>query len=87
MSRRLIRVSFLTHMDIATSAIDNKTDTAIQHSLRQDLNKDVTVITIAHRLQTIMDADKIVSLFFYLNSDFNLSAVLFHRWYWMLGKS
>jgi len=35
----------------------------IQQSLRSGLKKDVTVITIAHRLQTIMDADKIVSVF------------------------
>lgn len=44
----------------ATSAIDYKTDAVIQESLRTELKKDVTVITIAHRLQTIMDADKIV---------------------------
>lgn len=46
---------------IATSAIDYETDTVIQTSLRQALPSDVTVLTVAHRLQTIMDADKIVS--------------------------
>lgn len=46
---------------LATSAIDYKTDTIIQSSLRNELKGDVTLITIAHRLQTIMDADKIVS--------------------------
>ena len=44
----------------ATSAIDYETDTVIQTSLRQQLGKDVTLLTVAHRLQTIMDADKIV---------------------------
>jgi len=39
---------------------DYKTDTIIQSTLRSQLGDDVTVITIAHRLQTIMDADKIV---------------------------
>ena len=29
--------------------------------MREELGKDVTLLTIAHRLQTIMDADKIVS--------------------------
>lgn len=32
----------------------------IQSSLRTELKSDVTVITVAHRLQTIMDYDKIV---------------------------
>lgn len=40
---------------------DYDTDTIIQASLRKELGPDVTVITIAHRLQTIMDSDKIVS--------------------------
>lgn len=40
---------------------DYKTDIVIQNALRSQLGKDVTVITIAHRLQTVMDADKIVS--------------------------
>lgn len=43
--------------------IDYATDTIIQNSLRNELDKDVTLITVAHRLQTIMDSDKIVSAF------------------------
>ena len=44
-----------------TARVDYDTDAAIQNSLRTQLGKDVTVITVAHRLQTIMDYDKIVS--------------------------
>ena len=40
--------------------IDYATDAVIQTSLRTELQSDVTLITIAHRLQTIMDFDKIV---------------------------
>ncbi|PPQ77075.1 hypothetical protein CVT25_014888 [Psilocybe cyanescens] len=40
--------------------VDYKTDGVIQSTLRSKLGSDVTVITVAHRLQTIMDADKIV---------------------------
>jgi ABC-type transport system involved in cytochrome bd biosynthesis fused ATPase/permease subunit len=43
-------------------ALDYETDAAIQRFLRNELGKDTTVITIAHRLQTVMDSDKIVSL-------------------------
>ena len=39
---------------------DYKTDSIIQATLRHRMSSDVTIITIAHRLQTIMDADKIV---------------------------
>jgi ABC-type multidrug transport system fused ATPase/permease subunit len=45
----------------ATSSIDYEADAIIQSSLRSELGGDVTVLTVAHRLQTIMDADKIVS--------------------------
>ncbi|KAJ3511583.1 hypothetical protein NLJ89_g4015 [Agrocybe chaxingu] len=41
---------------------DYKTDAVIQDTLRHQLSSDVTVITVAHRLQTIMDADKIMVL-------------------------
>ena len=40
---------------------DYETDAVIQSSLRNELKSDVTVITVAHRLQTVMDYDKIVS--------------------------
>ena len=41
--------------------VDHKTDSVIQSTLRNELGADVTILTVAHRLQTIMDADKIVS--------------------------
>ena len=47
---------------VVTSLADTATDIAIQQTLRNELS-NVTVITVAHRLRTIMDADKIVSTF------------------------
>ncbi|KAF5334422.1 hypothetical protein D9758_017870 [Tetrapyrgos nigripes] len=41
---------------------DYKTDFVIQSSLRNEFKGDVTLITVAHRLQMIMDADKIMVL-------------------------
>jgi len=62
LARAIVRRSKLLILDEATSAIDYETDTAIQNSLRTNLGSDVTLFTIAHRLQTIMDADKIMVL-------------------------
>ncbi|KAJ7082396.1 P-loop containing nucleoside triphosphate hydrolase protein [Mycena belliarum] len=62
LARAILRDSKLLILDEATSAIDYKTDSTIQTSLRTALKPDVTVITIAHRLQTILDYDKILLL-------------------------
>ena len=56
---RLVCTDYVTNLSF--SLRDLKTDTVIQTTLRNELASDVTVLTIAHRLQTIMDADKIVS--------------------------
>ncbi|KAJ7919473.1 P-loop containing nucleoside triphosphate hydrolase protein [Mycena leptocephala] len=62
LARAIVRESKLLILDEATSAIDYKTDSVIQTSLRTELKPDVTVITVAHRLQTILDSDKIMVL-------------------------
>ncbi|KAF5327412.1 hypothetical protein D9619_003959 [Psilocybe cf. subviscida] len=62
LARAIVRNSKLLILDEATSAIDHKTDSIIQTALRHELAADVSVITVAHRLQTIMDADRIVVL-------------------------
>ena len=43
-------------------SLDYKTDSIVQATLQHRMSSDVTFITVAHRLQTIMDADKIVCL-------------------------
>ncbi|THH11785.1 hypothetical protein EW145_g436 [Phellinidium pouzarii] len=62
LARAIVRGSKLLILDEATSAIDYATDTVIQSSLRSELSGDVTLITVAHRLQTIMDSDKVMVL-------------------------
>jgi ABC-type multidrug transport system fused ATPase/permease subunit len=61
LARAIVRQSKLLVLDEATSAIDYETDAIIQASLRTELKRDVTVITVAHRLVSVIDSDKIVS--------------------------
>lgn len=42
--------------------MDVETDAMIQSTLRSSMFKDRTVITIAHRINTILDSDRIVVL-------------------------
>jgi len=61
LARAMVRNSPILVMDEATASVDIETDAIIQKALRTKFS-NVTVLTIAHRLNTIIDYDKILVL-------------------------
>jgi len=60
-ARALVKKSSILLLDEATSALDNESQGKIKKAI-DELAKDHTIIIVAHRLSTIVDADKIFFL-------------------------
>lgn len=61
LARAMLRPSSILVLDEATSSIDAKTEEIIQRLIRKKFSNH-TIIAVAHRLDTIMDFDKVAVL-------------------------
>ncbi|KAK2768155.1 hypothetical protein FQN54_000007 [Arachnomyces sp. PD_36] len=79
LARALLTPSNILVLDEATAAVDVETDALLQRMLRSSIFQERTIITIAHRINTILDSDRIVVLDHGRVAEFDTPAELIKR--------
>jgi ABC-type multidrug transport system fused ATPase/permease subunit len=79
LARALLAPSNILVLDEATAAVDVETDAMLQATLRSSMFRNRTIITIAHRINTILDSDRIIVLDRGTVAEFDTPAELVRR--------
>ncbi|XP_062183787.1 ABC transporter C family member 4-like [Phragmites australis] len=76
--RVILKRSRILFMDEATASVDSQTDATIQRIIREEF-AECTVISIAHRIATVMDSDRVLVLDAGLVKEFGSPSTLMGR--------
>uniref|UniRef100_A0A1D1YTJ4 ABC transporter C family member 4 n=1 Tax=Anthurium amnicola TaxID=1678845 RepID=A0A1D1YTJ4_9ARAE len=78
LGRVMLKRSRILFMDEATASVDSQTDAVIQKIIREDF-ASCTIITIAHRIPTVMDCDRVLVIDAGLAKEFDKPSNLIQR--------
>ncbi|KAH6831928.1 multidrug resistance-associated protein 4 [Perilla frutescens var. hirtella] len=78
LGRVMLKRSRILFMDEATASVDSQTDAVIQRIIRQDFAL-CTIITIAHRIPTVIDCDRVLVIDNGLAKEFDNPSKLLER--------
>ncbi|CAL9765942.1 unnamed protein product [Musa acuminata subsp. burmannicoides] len=78
LGRVMLKRSRILFMDEATASVDSQTDAVIQKIIREDFSA-CTIISIAHRIPTVMDCDSVLVIDAGLASEFDKPSNLIER--------
>eukprot|EP00262_Sarcandra_glabra_P022233 TRINITY_DN97_c0_g1_i1.p1 TRINITY_DN97_c0_g1~~TRINITY_DN97_c0_g1_i1.p1 ORF type:complete len:1510 (+),score=157.17 TRINITY_DN97_c0_g1_i1:234-4763(+) len=78
LGRVMLKRSRILFMDEATASVDSQTDAVIQRIIREDFTA-CTIISIAHRIPTVMDCDRVLVIDAGLAKEFDMPSRLLDR--------
>ncbi|XP_021820067.1 ABC transporter C family member 14-like isoform X2 [Prunus avium] len=78
LGRVMLKHSWLLFMDKATASVDSQTDAVIQRIIREDFAA-CTIISIAHRIPTVMDCNRVLVVDAGLAKEFDKPSRLLER--------